>query len=137
MDFENKNLGLSIGFWNINGLLEEKSENDIYQKYINMFDIIFLSETWKSETSINKLQHPAGYLHVSICRKTKNKKGRASGGILGYYRKELNNFLSVLENNIWFKLSKGLLKTLRTSTFQVYTIARKTQVTQNITNVVL
>ena len=115
MDFENKNLGLSIGFWNINGLSEEKSKNDIYQKYINKFDIIFLSETCKSETSINKLQHPAGYLHVSICRKTKNKKGRVSEGIQVYYRKELCNFLSVLEkshkNIIWLKLSKGLLKT--------------------------
>ena len=60
------------------------------------------------------LQHPAGYLHVSICRKTNNKKGRASGGILVYYRKEVNNFFSKLdkspENIIWLKLSKGLLK---------------------------
>ena len=115
MDFKNNNLGLSIGFWNIKGLSEEKSENGIYQKYINKFDIIFLSETCKSETSINKLQHPAGYLHVSICRKTKNKKGRVSEGIQVYYRKELCNFLGVLEkshkNIIWLKLSKGLLKT--------------------------
>ena len=115
MDFKNNNLGLSIDFWNINGLSEEKSENDIYQKYINKFDIIFVSETWKSETFINKLQHPAGNLHVSICRKTKNKKGWTSGGILFYYRKELSNSLSVLdkshENIIWLKLSKGLLKT--------------------------
>ena len=38
-------LFLSIGFWNINGLSEEKSENNIYQKNINKFDIIFLLET--------------------------------------------------------------------------------------------
>ena len=110
MDFKNNDLGLTIGFRNINGLSEEKSENDIWQKYINKFDIIFLPETWKSETSINKLQHPAGYLHVSVSRKTKNKKGRASEGILVYYRKELSNFLSVLDKsheNIWLKLSKG------------------------------
>ena len=79
MDFKNNNLGLSIGFWNINGLSEEKSENDIYQKYINKFDIIFLSEIWKSETSINKLQHPVRYLHVSICRKTKIKRAGHRG----------------------------------------------------------
>ena len=115
MDIKNNNLGLSIGFRNINGLSKEKSENDIYQKYINKFDIIFLSEIWKSETSINNLQHPVGFLHVSIYSKTKNKNGRASGGILDYYRKELSDFLSVLdksyENIIWLKLSKGLIKT--------------------------
>ena len=115
MDFKSNNLGLSIGFWNVNGLSEEKSKNGIRQRYINKFDIIFLSETWKSETSINKLQHPVGYLHVSIWRKTKNKKGRESGVILVYYRKELSNFLSVLdkshENIIWLKLSTRLFKT--------------------------
>ena len=58
MDLKNNNLGTSMGFWNINGLLEVKSENDIYQKYINKADIIFLSETWQSETYINKLQPP-------------------------------------------------------------------------------
>ena len=79
MDFKNNNLGLSIGFWTINGLSEERSQKDIYQKYINKFDIIFLTETWKSETSVNKLQHPEGYHYVSICRKTNNKKGQASG----------------------------------------------------------
>ena len=65
-------------------------------------------------TSTSKLQHPVGYLHLSICKKNKNKKGWASGGILVYYRKELSNFLNVLdksyENIVWFKLKKGLLK---------------------------
>ena len=55
MDFENNNLSLRVGFWNNNGLVEEKSENGIY---ITQFDIIFLSETWKSEIFINKLQDP-------------------------------------------------------------------------------
>ena len=63
------NLGFRIGFGNINGVSERKSENDIYQKYINKFDIIFLSETWESETSTITLQHPLDYLHVNIARK--------------------------------------------------------------------
>ena len=107
MGFKNNNLGLSIGFWNINGLSEEKSENVIYQKYINKFDMIVLSENWKSETSINKLQHPGSYPDVNICRKTKYR-GRTSGVILICYRKELSNFLSVFDkshkNIIWLKL---------------------------------
>ena len=49
MNFENNNLALRIRFWNISGLSEEKSENDIYQIYVNKFDMSFLIETWKSE----------------------------------------------------------------------------------------
>ena len=79
MDFKNNNLGLSIGFWNTNGLSEEKSENDIYQKYINKFNIIFLLETWKSETSINKLQDPAIYLHVTFVGKPKIRRAGHQG----------------------------------------------------------
>ena len=79
MNFKTNNLGLGIYFWNIDGLLEEKSLNDIFQRYINKFDIIFLLKTWKSKTFVNKLQHPACYLHARISRNTKNKKIQASG----------------------------------------------------------
>ena len=55
-----------------------------------------------------------GYVHVSICRRTKNKRGWASGSIPIYDRKELSNVLSVFdkshENIIWLKLSMRLLK---------------------------
>ena len=78
---------------------------------------------------------------MSICRKTKNKKGRASGGILVYYKKELSNFLSVLdkshENIIRRKLSKALLKTPMNAYIGGVYIAQKTQVKQNIMNVIL
>lgn len=50
-----------------------------------------------------------GYLHVSICMKSKYKKVGLQG--------VLSNFLSVFdksfENIIWLKLIMGLLKTLR------------------------
>ena len=78
MDHENKNLGFSIGFWDINGLSKENSENYIYQKYIYKIDIIFLSRTSNSETSLNRLKHRLCYLDVNVCRKSKNKKGQAS-----------------------------------------------------------
>lgn len=132
MDSENNYL--RVGFWNINGLSEEKSANDIHQIYINNFDLIFLLETWKSKTYINKFQHIVGSLHVNICGKTKNKKGRTSGSILVYYRKELSSFLSVFdkshENITWFKY--GIIKNA-----EVYIIARNTQVIQNVTNAIL
>ena len=34
MEFIPKDLGFKIGFWNVNGLTEEKSVNDIFQKQI-------------------------------------------------------------------------------------------------------
>ena len=85
---------------------KEKSQNDIYQKYINKFDVVFLSESWNYET-YNKLQHPVRYFYVNICRKRKNKAGRTSGGILVYYRNELSNSLSVLFIN-FVKILSGV-----------------------------
>ena len=69
-----------MGFRNIIGLSDEKSENDIYHQYIHKFDIIFLPYTWKLKNSIKKLQHSVGYFHGNIYKKT--KKGPASRGIL-------------------------------------------------------
>ena len=40
---------------------------------MEMFDIIFLSETWQSEASIHMLQHTGPYLHV-FTEKTKTGK---------------------------------------------------------------
>ena len=55
-----------MGFSNNNDLFEKNLGNDIYQKYITQFDIIFLLEIWKSETSISMLQHPPeAYLEPS------------------------------------------------------------------------
>ena len=36
---------LKVGFWNVNGLPEEKSKEDFFWKQIQLFEIIFLSET--------------------------------------------------------------------------------------------
>ena len=55
-----------MGFSNNNDLLEKNLGNDIYQKYITQFDIIFLLEKWKSQTSISRLQYsPEAYLEPS------------------------------------------------------------------------
>ena len=72
---------------------------------------MFLSETWHREDSTNKMLHPHGYLYENVYRK-KKRKGRASGGILVYYKKELKNNLTSLEkspeNILWVKIAKGL-----------------------------
>ena len=57
--------------------------------------------------------HPHGYLYENACRKNKRRKGRISGGIFIYYKKELQNNLTFLEksseNILWVKIAKGYL----------------------------
>ena len=54
--------GLKIGFWNINGLSEEKMSNEAFKGEINKYDILFLRETCLRRSNINNLSHPNGYL---------------------------------------------------------------------------
>ena len=57
--------------------------------------------------------HPHGHLYENVCIKNKKRKGKASGGILVYYKKELENTLTFLEksseNILWVKIGKGFL----------------------------
>ena len=57
--------------------------------------------------------HPHGYLYENVYRKNKNRKWRASGGILVYYKKELKNISTFLEKsseNIWWvKIAIGYI----------------------------
>ena len=56
--------------------------------------------------------HLHGYLYENVYRKNKNRKWRASGGILLYYKKELKNISTFLEKsseNIWWvKIAIGI-----------------------------
>ena len=113
MDYLINNTGMKVGFWNVNGLTKEKSSECSFQQKVQLFNIIFLSETWHGEGSADKLRQPPGYLSDSVYRKKKKKRGRASGGVLVFYKKELKNIISFLdissENILWIKISKGVL----------------------------
>ena len=78
MEYLKNNYGLKVGFWNVNGLSREKTSDDYFQKHIQLFDIIFLSETWHEEGSGDQMHHPNGYLYESIFRKNKKRKGRST-----------------------------------------------------------
>ena len=113
MDPLNDKSGLKVAFWNVNGLPEEKFKEDFFLKQIQLLDIIFLPETWHREDSADKMLHPHGYLYENVYRKNKKRKGRATGGILVYYKKELKNILTFLEksseNILWAKIAKVCL----------------------------
>ena len=72
--------GLKIGFWNINGLSEEKMSDEAFKGEINKYDILFLCETWLHRKNINNLMHLSGYLCNFVFRNKRRKKGRPSGG---------------------------------------------------------
>ena len=52
------------------------------------------------------MQHPLGYFHDFVYRNNFNTKGCLSGGILVYYRNELQEKSS--ENIIWIKIEKDV-----------------------------
>ena len=94
---ENTNTKLKIGFFNINGLVEETTFNPDFCDRINKYDIITLTETWHQNSEcINKIKEnfPKDYNLIDNPRKNRNKKSkRNSGGILVCYKKCLKNTL--------------------------------------------
>ena len=71
--------GLKIGFWNINGLSEEKMSDEAFKGEINKYDILFLCETWPLRENINNLSHPNEYLCNFVFRNKRRKNGYPSG----------------------------------------------------------
>ena len=61
--------------------------------------------------------HPHGYLYENVYKKNKKRKGRTSGGIVVYYKKELKNNLTFFEksfeNILWVKIANVYLHTDR------------------------
>ena len=72
--------GMKIGFWNINGLSEEKISDEAFKVKINKYDILFLCETWLHRENINNLRHPNGYLCNFVLEIKGEKKAVHLGG---------------------------------------------------------
>ena len=53
----------AVGFWNVNGLSEEKSSDDLLQNEIRKYGILFLDETWHYKDNFDNLHRPLGYFH--------------------------------------------------------------------------
>ena len=84
--------------------------------YISHFSLIFLNETWISNSDTINLDIN-GYCseHISGNKSRNTTKGRYSGGISIYYKTELKQYVKVIETNqygiIWVKISKDLFST--------------------------
>lgn len=67
---------LNIGFFNINGIIGQKTNDPYFEDLINKYDIIALTETWhENETCIQniKMNIPKGYLFTQNARKKAQK----------------------------------------------------------------
>ena len=99
-----------IGFWNVNGLSQQKYETEEFIDIVNQYDILCFTETWKEDGK--NLLAPSGYKAKYHNRQHKHAKAkRNSGGIMIVYKAELHDHLKVTnnkdENILWVKLSKS------------------------------
>lgn len=79
--------------WNVNGL-NEKTQDKLFDKYLENNDFIFLVETW-----LNKPIQISNYYCYSKNRTKTKIHGRHSGGITAIIKKELHDGIKILENN--------------------------------------
>ena len=96
----------------MNGLIR-KITDEHFHNYISSFDLVLLTETWineKHQINLDINKYKSFHLHGNKSPRT--KKGRTSGGISVYYKKKLENYISVVETNnigfLWVKLDKKL-----------------------------
>ena len=78
----------------MNGLLRKLTEHDFLQ-FVTQYDLIFLSETWISESACNTVNLDIdGYscMHIPGNKSKRSSRGRCSGGISVYYKTELKTY---------------------------------------------
>ena len=108
---------IEVGYWNINGLSEDKCREPDFIKAIYKYDIICLTETWEEEKNKQKLETieiPKGYMSLRQIRKNKHKRAkRNSGGILVIYKETLHKYITEHnkknENIFWLRIDNKIL----------------------------
>ena len=99
--------GISIAYWNINGLMH-KMDDDDFVNSVNRFNICFISETWSNTTVLieNKI------VLAKYAQKIKGRKGRFSGGISAIIDESLRKGVTRVDikcdYGIWLRLNKQI-----------------------------
>ena len=105
---------LNIGFWNIHGLNNHKSEDDDFRTYVNSFDILGLAETLNDSPG-----NLPDFMSPLVIKPTKRKRcGRPSGGITVYCKPHISKGVSEVQKSnfsIWIKLDQKLLGLTKTT----------------------
>lgn len=98
--------------WNINGLRRKITDND-FLTFLSDYDLIFLSETWLSGNDTTNYDID-GYMceHIYGNKRRNTSRGRYGGGIAVYYKKELKQYIKIVQKEqcgiIWVKISAEL-----------------------------
>ena len=98
--------------WNIHGLTGEKKENSEFVNILEKHDICFMFESWCDSSSNVDLN---GYVSHNFYRKFRHRKARRnSGGIILYYKEDIQEGIQIIKNHfdtiIWVKLDKTFFK---------------------------
>ena len=106
---------LKVLSWNVNGLSDAKKDCSDFVNIVNSGDIVCLYETWSRVNSDHTLN---GYVCHNFVRKFQHRNSkRCSGGIVIYYRENLNPGITFVRNHfesiIWIKLDKAFLALIK------------------------
>ena len=96
----------------MNGRSRKISDPDFINA-LQEFDIIFMQETWISENTSTNLNIQDYKSHHLFGNKSFNtRKGRYSGGLSIYYKNDLQDKITIVEQNqngiLWIRISKDL-----------------------------
>lgn len=100
---------LKIGTWNIQGLTDEKINNEYFDNVVSKLHVISLVETWCDS---GKPHHDIpGFVCISKSNRKKHKKARRnSGGIIMYAKNSIARGVSKIASShqdiIWAKFDK-------------------------------
>jgi hypothetical protein len=85
---------LSICYWNINGLSEDKLDRDAAGSFVTKYDIIIFAETWRSDPPTL-----SGYKCIDFPRIELNVNARrGSGGISVFIKDDISPFVKVVKH---------------------------------------
>ena len=103
---------MHLAGWNINGLKSSLSDAD-FKEYLRKFDVIALTETHHEKGANISIK---GLNHFDIPAMKLSKKGRRSGGLVLYYKKEFRGKLFHIKSAsnyiMWIHFEKGFFSDL-------------------------
>ena len=92
------NRNITVLFWNVHSLEQKLLQQDL-KKFVSEYDIICLSETWYTDHTPRENYMIPGYYNKMFNRKVKKLSGRKSGGLLLYYRQNLEHQIKITSNS--------------------------------------
>ena len=115
---------MRLACWNVNGL-KNNLRNDDFKKCIDKYDFVAIVETHHTKQSNINIR---GFKHYDIAATKFKTKGRHSGGIAFYFKKQYTNSLTYIKSAsnyiLWVRLCKQFYTNLHNDIYIAVTYAR-------------